>query len=214
MDAPRLDEEEEDASLRIELGPARLFEPAAGETPARRNGHVCLSVGRRYRGQPRVFVSLSAWQAAGDHVAGDASQELGGLLWGLPGRDGREEFLEVVEARPATAAQGGLGHLTFGQEAWQEVLREQVEGHRVVGWYHSHPGFGIFLSEQDSFIQRNFFGQPWQVALVLDPVRGEWGLYGWQKGEVIGWRGFELFAPVEQREALAAQVAQARRAKA
>ena len=117
----------------------------------------------------------------------------------------------MTEARPATLAQGDLGQLTFGHEAWQEVLQEQCEGHRVVGWYHSHPGFGVFLSEQDKFIQRHFFDQPWQVALVLDPVQGVWGLYGWGAGEIVPWRGFDLFSSTGHRNELEEQARRAKR---
>lgn len=39
-------------------------------------------------------------------------------------------------------------------------------GKRIVGWYHSHPRFGIFLSAHDIAIQTVYFGQPWQVAYV------------------------------------------------
>ena len=42
---------------------------------------------------------------------------------------------------------------------------------RIVGWYHTHPGFGIFLSGMDLFIQDHFFNLPWQVAFVYDPLR-------------------------------------------
>jgi len=36
----------------------------------------------------------------------------------------------------------------------------QFADKKIVGWYHSHPGFGIFLSEYDLFIHRNFFTAP------------------------------------------------------
>jgi hypothetical protein len=41
-----------------------------------------------------------------------------------------------------------------------------------VGWYHTHPGFGVEFSEMDLFIQRNFFSGPTQIALVTDPLSG------------------------------------------
>jgi proteasome lid subunit RPN8/RPN11 len=50
-----------------------------------------------------------------------------------------------------------------------------------VGWYHTHPGFGIFLSNMDLFIHRNFFPQKWHIALVLDPVNKKSGYFCWDK---------------------------------
>jgi proteasome lid subunit RPN8/RPN11 len=38
-----------------------------------------------------------------------------------------------------------------------------------VGWYHSHTRSEIFLSEADLAIHQRYFGESWQVALVLKP---------------------------------------------
>ncbi len=54
---------------------------------------------------------------------------------------------------------------------------------RIVGWYHSHPDFGIFLSERDCFIHEHFFSAPGQVAYVVDPVRGLEGMFAWHEGK-------------------------------
>jgi proteasome lid subunit RPN8/RPN11 len=40
-----------------------------------------------------------------------------------------------------------------------------------VGWFHSHTRSGIYLSEKDLELYREFFPEPWQVALVLRPER-------------------------------------------
>ena len=65
-----------------------------------------------------------------------------------------------------------------------EVKDELYPEERIVGWYHSHPGFGVFLSEHDLFIQENFFSSPGQVAWVYDPHTDEEGCFGWVAGEV------------------------------
>jgi hypothetical protein len=53
------------------------------------------------------------------------------------------------------------------------------KGKRVVGWYHTHPGFGIFLSDRDQFIQNSFFNLPFQIAFVYDPKSREHGVFTW-----------------------------------
>ncbi|MCK5397386.1 MAG: Mov34/MPN/PAD-1 family protein [Thermoplasmata archaeon] len=40
----------------------------------------------------------------------------------------------------------------------------------VVGWYHSHPGYGCFLSETDIKTHGGIFVSPHQVAIVIDPL--------------------------------------------
>jgi hypothetical protein len=47
---------------------------------------------------------------------------------------------------------------------------------QIVGWYHSHPGYGVEFSEMDVFIQKNFFSSPTQVGLVTDPLGGHLGV--------------------------------------
>jgi proteasome lid subunit RPN8/RPN11 len=79
------------------------------------------------------------------------------------------------------AAQAGT-HVTFTQDTWEHIYKvkdaEYPEA-RIVGWYHSHPGFGVFLSEHDTFIHRNFFSAPEQIAWVFDPHSDEEGFFGW-----------------------------------
>jgi proteasome lid subunit RPN8/RPN11 len=52
----------------------------------------------------------------------------------------------------------------------------------VVGWYHSHPGFGCFLSATDLDTQRGMFSGDAHVALVVDPVKEEAGAFKLAKG--------------------------------
>jgi proteasome lid subunit RPN8/RPN11 len=59
----------------------------------------------------------------------------------------------------------------------------------VVGWHHTHPGFGVFLSGYDLFIHQHFFREPWQIALVIDPQRQELGFFQW-RGDRVSDCGF------------------------
>jgi proteasome lid subunit RPN8/RPN11 len=84
------------------------------------------------------------------------------------------------------AAQGGA-HVTFTQETWEHIYKVKDERYpeaRIVGWYHSHPGFGVFLSDHDLFIQENFFSSPQQIAWVYDPHSDEEGCFGWHDGKI------------------------------
>jgi len=40
-----------------------------------------------------------------------------------------------------------------------------------LGWFHSHPDFGCFLSSTDLATQREIFSESYHVALVVDPIR-------------------------------------------
>jgi hypothetical protein len=76
--------------------------------------------------------------------------------------------------------------VTFTHEAWNEVHREmdaKFTDRDIVGWYHSHPNFGIFLSDRDCFIQEHFFNGPGHIAYVVDPVNGVEGVFAWRNGK-------------------------------
>jgi proteasome lid subunit RPN8/RPN11 len=93
----------------------------------------------------------------------------------------------VIEACIAgvNAAQGGA-HVTFTQDTWEHIYKikdQQYPDDKIVGWYHSHPGFGVFLSEHDLFIHENFFSSPQQIAWVYDPHTDEEGCFGWVGGK-------------------------------
>jgi hypothetical protein len=62
-------------------------------------------------------------------------------------------------------------------------MNSQHPDQTIVGWYHTHPGFGIFLSEMDVFICEHFFNLPWQTAFVFDPHSGEEGNFIWRSGK-------------------------------
>jgi proteasome lid subunit RPN8/RPN11 len=118
-----------------------------------------------------------------EHVFAETEREVGGVLVGHL-TDGEAT---VEAAIPALKATEGAMNVTFTHEVWADVL-DTVErdhpGRRIVGWYHSHPGFGLFLSEYDSFIQANFFAEPGMLALVVDPLAGELGWFTWADGAV------------------------------
>jgi proteasome lid subunit RPN8/RPN11 len=55
----------------------------------------------------------------------------------------------------------------------------------TLGWYHSHPGLGVFLSGTDIFSHSSFFAsEPWYIAVVIDPVSREFGAFSWDHGEI------------------------------
>ncbi len=122
-----------------------------------------------------------------DYAASDTSQELGGVLLGhCTEKDGqyRIDVEAAVEARYTEAAKGSV---KFTHRSWDyinQVKEEKFPNKTVVGWFHTHPGFGIFLSGYDIFIQQNFFNLPWQVAYVVDPLAGEHGFFGWCNNKI------------------------------
>ncbi len=66
--------------------------------------------------------------------------------------------------------------VAFAQDSLAEVaesIRRDHPDKEIVGWYHSHPGYGCFLSPTDLTSHKLCFTMPHHVALVVDPLRKE-----------------------------------------
>ena len=143
-------------------------------------------VGTLYEGAAVVVIREAVLEAILDFSAKDLSREQGGFLLGRVYNDA-PQYVVVRHFHPAIQAQGNLSSLTFTHETWAALTQEietNFPSESLVGWQHTHPGLGVFLSTQDLFIQRNFFAQSWQLAMVVDPRRQEFGFFHWRGEEV------------------------------
>ncbi|UYN90006.1 MAG: Mov34/MPN/PAD-1 family protein [Anaerolineales bacterium] len=136
-----------------------------------------------------VFFTQSVIKTIALHAASDMDNEVGGWLAGRWCRDGRAgtEFVVVEALLPAQQVRSGSTFLTFthdSQVAMLSALEEQYENKCVVGWYHTHPRMGIFLSGYDTWLHDHFFPQAWQVALVVEPHTRQAGLFVRKDGEL------------------------------
>jgi proteasome lid subunit RPN8/RPN11 len=128
--------------------------------------------------QPVVVMEAEVARQIRQHARTSMKTEVCGVLIGST-----EHERMTVEAciQGINATQGGA-HVTFTQDTWEHIYKikdKEYPDQKIVGWYHSHPGFGVFLSEHDLFIQQNFFSNPQQVAWVYDPHTDEEGCFGW-----------------------------------
>jgi proteasome lid subunit RPN8/RPN11 len=134
---------------------------------------------------PSIRMQAEVTRQIRQHCRTSMSTEVCGVLIGdLHEAEGAVEIFAAIAG--ANAAQAGT-HVTFTQDTWEHIYKvkdvEYPEA-RIVGWYHSHPGFGVFLSEHDTFIQENFFSAENQVAWVFDPHTDEEGCFGWVEGKI------------------------------
>ncbi|QOV88814.1 Mov34/MPN/PAD-1 family protein [Humisphaera borealis] len=122
--------------------------------------------------------------AHGDEYPG---VEVCGVLIGTVYENPQASFVYIDGAIRGEASSGRSTAVTFTAETWQhihKVMEEKHPGKKIIAWYHTHPGFGIFLSEMDLFIQRHFFNSPWQMAFVVDPQSRESGMFAWRQAQV------------------------------
>jgi len=126
------------------------------------------------------------------NMLGHASEfpevEVCGVLIGDFYQDDQGPWIEVSAIVRGEGAREQGSAVTFTNETWNHIHKELDENHpgkMIVGWYHTHPNFGVFLSEMDTFIHTNFFGHPHHVALVRDPIQGQTAVFLRQGEDMI-----------------------------
>ncbi len=155
-----------------------------------------LPVGERVEEDKKIYISQAAYKEIHEFTRNKTTNESGGMLIG----NVIEEFGKIniviqgfVEAK---YAEGTPTTLKFTHETWDYVHEEidrKYENGQIVGWIHTHPDFGIFLSEYDKFIQENFFKEDYQIAYVVDPIQHIEGFYFWINGKIERCKGFFVF---------------------
>jgi len=94
----------------------------------------------------------------------------------MQGRVDHETFIIMdAFALPVEATEV---RVNAGAEADEYLIKYMTMGQRVgrtentIGWYHSHPGYGCWLSGIDvgTQMQNQQFQDPW-LAIVIDPIR-------------------------------------------
>jgi proteasome lid subunit RPN8/RPN11 len=143
-------------------------------------------LGERRDGAVAIYVLESVLEQILEYSERDVRRELGGFLLGGYHLDDApyvevRHFLEAVDARSDAAS------LKFTHETWASMTRDvasRFPDQLIVGWHHTHPQLRVFLSGYDLFIHRHFFKQPWQIAMVVDPVFQEFGFFQWHGDQV------------------------------
>src|SRR6185295_18125774 len=115
----------------------------------------------------RVHFARRAYAELTAHAKDSVDAEVGGVLVGEACEDDEGPFLEA------------RARVTFTHETWTQIhatLDQSYPDLQIVGWYHTHPGFGVEFSAMDLFIQQNVFSGRTQVAFLTVPVGGETAL--------------------------------------
>ena len=185
------------------------FRDPVRQTRPDRDPHLCCAT----YGTPRstdlpIFFDRTAAAEVERHGTTDTSVELGGLLLGKECCDPEtgEPFVLISRALRALHYENSQTSFTYTHNTWEALTRQREQQHPeldIVGWYHTHPDFGVFLSGHDLFLHQHFFGQPLQVAFVLDPVRQTRGVFFQQGQHLVQAQGYHLTDDRTHRVSLA-----------
>ncbi len=183
-------------------------EPHKVRRPDRDRRFACLAYELPRPGELPIFLDSAAASAIERHALGDTTVELGGILLGQECVDDQtgEPFVWVTQSLQAKHYENTEASFTYTHDSWEEITRERdrlYPQHDIVGWYHTHPDFGIFLSGMDLFIHRNYFSQPLQVAFVVDPINQTRGFFQWRDGDLRELGGYWIVSDRTDRAHLA-----------
>ena len=127
-----------------------------------------------------LLLSSSSISKMDNHSKSDLSREVGGFLIGTI----EDSITTVIDFIPALAGDSKATSFQFTEKDWSSLYKtlDNDDSQELVGWFHTHPDFGAFLSSYDQFIQDSFFSDSGRVAIVFDPIREEWAAFLQNKG--------------------------------
>lgn len=155
-----------------------------------------LKIGGHVEEDKNIYISQAAYKAIHNFTKDKLENESGGMLMGytLEGAGKTNIIIDgFIEGKHSEATPTTL---KFTHETWEYVHSEadkKYPEYKIIGWIHTHPSFGIFLSEYDKFIQQNFFNGENQVAYVVDPIQKTEGFYFWINEKIEKCNGFYIY---------------------
>lgn len=186
-------------SSDIQFGELEQAGPRRAKRPDQNLHFVVVAYGTPGDHDLPIYVDLDVMREMELHAESDTEVELGGVLLGgqLEDADGHP-FVIISDSLRAQHYENTRGSFKFTHETWREITRQRdafPDDLQMVGWYHTHPDWGVFLSGMDTFICDHFFNKKMDVALVIDPCRGDRAFFQWSDTQTDGPRptgGFYL----------------------
>ncbi len=155
-----------------------------------------MLVGERVEEDKNIYISQSVYKEIHKFTKNKTTNESGGMLIGSVIEEFGKTNVIIKGFVEAKFSEATPTTLKFTHETWDYVHKEidkKFKNQKIVGWIHTHPDFGIFLSEYDKFIHENFFSDANQVAYVVDPIQGIEGFYFWINEKIEKCKGFYIY---------------------
>lgn len=148
----------------------------------------------------QVFIHQQTWRSIWQHSIRDNSIEIGGALLGLYGIDNNKRFLLITDVfnQPLEYSVDPT-LLRFTRQFFDDLeeyidqIAKQQPAILRLGLYHTHPGYGVFLSQTDEDTLRGVFNMPHQIAMVVDPVKQEDGIFFCTNNTISKRAGYLLY---------------------
>lgn len=167
----------------IQFGEVEEAKPESHLRPDCNKQYAVVAYGEPQSEDLPIFVDFAVMREMETHAQTDTTVELGGVLLGGQFEDAEgKPFVIVTDCLRAKHYESTKGSFKFTHDTWSDISRERdalPDDLQMVGWYHTHPDWGVFLSGMDMFICDNFFNRSLDIALVIDPCRLDRGMFMW-----------------------------------
>lgn len=142
--------------------------------------------------QPRIYLRYDLFRAIEEFALKDTSRELAGLLLGRTAGN-----YTLVEEAVECGIEAGEGGGRFTSRVFQyarRIARHRYPELRVLGWFHTHPGSGLELSDEEREVHRAQFPDSGQLLYVEDPVQRDRNFHrNVGGGQVAACSGFRIY---------------------
>lgn len=170
--------------MDIEFGKLQEVKPQVALRPDQDGQLLVAAIGQARSRDLPIYVDLDVMREMEAHARSDTRVELGGVMLGFQRIDSEgRPFVVVSDCLRAEHYEATKGSFKFTHETWSQITRDRAKFRpdlEMVGWYHTHPSWSVFLSGMDLFICDHFFNRPLDVALVIDPCEGDRGWFFWK----------------------------------
>ncbi|MGB0839165.1 MAG: Mov34/MPN/PAD-1 family protein [Chitinophagales bacterium] len=158
--------------------------------------------------QLQVFIHQAVYESIWKHVVLDLDNELGGALLGYYGERKGQKFIlitDVLNQPPEYFTSSTMIRFTrqFYDDLEYVVDGAGKQGQQLLrlGLYHTHPNFGVFLSVTDAQTFKGIFKDAHQIAMVVDPVQRQDGVFFWIGEDISKRAGFRLYTTTNPKYA-------------
>lgn len=161
-----------------------------------------LPMGEQVEENKRIYISQTVYKLIHRFTRNKTVNESGGFLIGdVVDSFGKTNIIirGFIEAKHCEATPTSL---KFTHDTWSHCHQEmgkKFAGKKIIGWIHTHPNFGLILSDYDLFIQESFFKEEHQIAYVIDPIQNIEGFYFWINDKIQRCKGFYIFDETGKR---------------
>ena len=158
-----------------------------------------VKMGEQVLQDKNIYILQSVYKEIHEFTKDKLTVESGGMLMGYTVQANGKTNIIIDGFIEGKYSEGTATTLKFTHRTWDYVNKtaeENFPNDKMIGWIHTHPDFGIFLSNYDKFICQNFFNNENQTAYVVDPIRNTEGFFFWINEQIEKCPGFYIYDEV------------------